>query len=210
VLKSEQMPAITSSLDRALAGRNDAKLDAIICVSGGFTTGDAKSPELLRGVEDMFARSVFPSFISAQLAALYLRPRGLLILPGAAVGGAPTPWGLSYGASKSAVHHLVKSLAHADACLPADATVVGIAPQTLATADNRAAMPDAKHADWCVSPRIAHLIPGVSALTSLLAWDTLSYATGVRCTRDTRDRTPLEELASTMCRWAENPSLCQR
>ena len=144
---SKQAPGLISAIESALpSGR---QLGAILCVSGGFAAGDAQAPELLAGTEDMFARSVFPSFISVQLAARFLRPGGLLLLPGAAVGGnTPTPWGLSYGASKGAVHHLVKSLAAPGSGLPHDVTVVGLAPSTLDTDANRAAMPDADFSSW--------------------------------------------------------------
>mmetsp|Transcript_21185 Transcript_21185/g.31050 ORF Transcript_21185/g.31050 Transcript_21185/m.31050 type:complete len:241 (-) Transcript_21185:192-914(-) len=166
---SKSAPAVQRALEVALADNADKKLDAIICVSGGFAMGDAAAPQLLQGVEDMFARSVFPSFVCAQLASIYLRKGGLLLLPGAAVGdNTPTPWGLSYGASKGAVHHLVRSLAHPDSNLPQDVKVVGIAPITLDSDANRAAMPDADTSTW----------------------------------------TPLSEVATTVCEWVENPSLC--
>jgi hypothetical protein len=57
-----QAPGLASSLENALG--SSAKLDAVLCVSGGFTMGDAQSPQLLQGAEDMFARSVFPCVLS--------------------------------------------------------------------------------------------------------------------------------------------------
>jgi hypothetical protein len=58
-------PSLPSALSLALA---------LSCILGADFSDILQAPELLEGVEDMFARSVFPSFISAQLAALYLRP----------------------------------------------------------------------------------------------------------------------------------------
>ncbi len=88
------------------------------------------------------------SAIAVHLAALFLRPGGLLVLPGAAACAKGTPWALTYGSMKAAVHHMVASLAGSNNGLPDGVVTVGIAPVMLDTPANRAAMPDANRNTW--------------------------------------------------------------
>jgi len=136
------------------------KLDAVICVSGGFAMGNANDPSLFETVESMYGSSVFPSFLASKIAATHLKPGGLLVLPGAGVGGSTaTPWGLAYGSAKASVHHLVRSMGSdpegETSGLPPSSTVVGFAPVTLDTPGNRQAMPDADTSTWTPLPVLA-------------------------------------------------------
>lgn len=96
----------------------------------------------------MIQVSVHTSVISAQLAAMYLKEGGLLLLPGAAGALSPTPDAIGYGLAKAGVHHLVKSLSKAESGLPKNSVVCGIAPTILDTEANRHAMPNADTSKW--------------------------------------------------------------
>lgn len=78
------------------------------------------------------------------------------MLPGAAAGKVPTGWSLPYGTAKAGVHHLVRSLADAEAAgLAAGTKTIGLAPQTLDTPQNREAMPDADRGTWATLDEVA-------------------------------------------------------
>lgn len=120
---------------------------AILCLAGGWAGGNAGAEELLPNTEAMLASSLFPSLISASIAA-QLGGGGAedggaavesLLLPGAAPvleknHGAP-PFMLPYSVAKAGVHQLVRSMASdaATAGLPENTKVFGIAPRTLDT-----------------------------------------------------------------------------
>lgn len=136
------------------------RLDAIINVGGGFRMDNAHSNTIFDNLKLMHSSSVESSVIAAHLASLYLKENGLLVLPGAAAAAKPTPWAVSYGAAKAAVHHLVRSLSSGGG-LPTGTTVVGIAPVMLDTPANRASMPEADMSSWTPPEEVAD---------RLLAW----------------------------------------
>merc|ERR1719198_1435192 len=104
----------------------------------------------------MVESSVYTSTVAAHIAAASMRSGGLLVLPGAAAAKAPTGWSLPYGTAKAAVHHLVRSLADAEAAgLPAGSKTVAIAPVTLDTPQNREAMPKADTSTWATLDKVA-------------------------------------------------------
>ena len=96
----------------------------------------------------MYSSSVVTSMVASSLASRFLRPGGLLILPGAAACAKGTPWAITYGSMKAAVHHMVSSLGMSGNGLPDGAVAVGIAPVMLDTPANRKAMPDADRNNW--------------------------------------------------------------
>jgi dihydropteridine reductase len=106
------------------------KLDAIINVGGGFRMDNAASEEIFENLQQMYSSSVESTLLSAHLASKFLKEDGFLLLPGAAcvAKGGPTPWAVSYGAMKSAVHQIIKSLAQPASGLPQTSKVAGIAP----------------------------------------------------------------------------------
>lgn len=126
----------------------EGKLDAIICVAGGWAGGNAASADLVKSADLMVKQSVWTSVLSARLASLHLRSGGLLVLTGAkpALGG--TPGMIGYGLAKAAVHQLVGSLLAPGSGLPQPTSVVGILPVTLDTPSNRRGMPDADFNQW--------------------------------------------------------------
>ncbi|KAL1922537.1 uncharacterized protein VTP21DRAFT_10076 [Calcarisporiella thermophila] len=127
---------------------NDQKVNAIVCVAGGFAMGNAQSNEFLESCDLMLKQSVHSSVIAASLAAKFLKEGGLLTLTGANGALNETPGILGYGMSKAAVHHLTRSLAAPGSGLPQGARVNAILPITLDTPMNRKFMPDADFSTW--------------------------------------------------------------
>jgi dihydropteridine reductase len=132
--------------------------DAILCVAGGWAGGNLQSESLIEDTELMWKVSVQTSILSAQLASKFLRPDGLLVLPGAAGASSPTPGMIAYGVAKSAVHHLVRSLAQKDSGLPDGTTVTGIMPVILDTPMNRQGMPKANFDNWTKTDEVGSKI----------------------------------------------------
>lgn len=128
------------------ASLHEQQLDAIICVAGGWTGGNAKK-DLIKASDLMWRQSVGSCLISASLAAQYLKPQGLLVLTGAKAALEATPGMIGYGMAKAAVHHLTKSLAK-DGGLPEEAVAVAILPVTLDTPMNRKWMPNSDFTSW--------------------------------------------------------------
>ena len=129
-------------------------LDAVLCVSGGFHGGKVSSPDFISSYEDIITSSMISSSVAAGVASDLLRPGGLLLLSGSAAALNPTPWAVAYGSAKAAVHHLVRSLGAG----MVERTVVGIAPRTLDTEVNRAAMPKADRSTWTSTDSLANKI----------------------------------------------------
>eukprot|EP00916_Digyalum_oweni_P014487 GHVL01023750.1.p1 GENE.GHVL01023750.1~~GHVL01023750.1.p1 ORF type:complete len:237 (-),score=29.35 GHVL01023750.1:68-778(-) len=125
---------------------NGEKLDAILCVSGGFAFGNAADEKnLFQGTEAMITSSLYASMVSAALCTKTLKKGGLLVLPGAAaILDSATPQLLGYGTAKAAVHHLIRSLAATQSGMPDGCKVVGIAPVILDTPANHESMPEAE------------------------------------------------------------------
>ncbi|KAL7754243.1 hypothetical protein RI367_000224 [Sorochytrium milnesiophthora] len=133
----------------------DTKVQAIVCVAGGWAGGNAASADLLSSVDKMWAQSVQSSVTAAQLAAKHLDKNGLLVLTGAAAALSGTPGMIGYGIAKAAVHQLVKSLAAEGSGMPSGARTAAILPVTLDTPANRAGMPGADTSSWTPMDAIA-------------------------------------------------------
>mmetsp|Transcript_60940 Transcript_60940/g.132179 ORF Transcript_60940/g.132179 Transcript_60940/m.132179 type:complete len:240 (-) Transcript_60940:158-877(-) len=148
----------------AMEAAGSAKLAAVINVAGGFAMGSAADASVARRTKEMIESSVYTSVVAAHVASQVLRPGGLLVLPGAAAALGPTAWSLPYGTAKAAVHHLVRSLADpSSAELPEGVKTIGIAPQTLDTPQNRAAMPDADTSSWATLEEVSQQLEAWSA-----------------------------------------------
>ena len=78
----------------------DDKLDAVICVAGGWAGGSPASKDFIKNSEAMWRSSVWPASISASLATSHLKQGGMVILPGAAPAVAGTPGMCGYGMAK--------------------------------------------------------------------------------------------------------------
>ncbi|XP_035388341.1 quinoid dihydropteridine reductase a isoform X2 [Electrophorus electricus] len=142
---TEQADQVTSDVAQLLG---EQKVDAIVCVAGGWAGGNCSSKDLYKNSDLMWKQSVWTSTISSHLASLYLKTGGLLTLAGAKASKSATPGMVGYGMAKAAVHQLCLSLAEEGSGLPAGATVVAILPVTLDTPMNRKFMPNADFSSW--------------------------------------------------------------
>jgi len=128
---------------------NDSKLDAILCVAGGWAGGSTKSKDFIKNADLMWRQSVWSSAIAAKLANKHLKEAGLLTLPGAKPCLEGTPGMMGYGMAKAAVHQLTKSLSNPEKSgLPPNSVAVAVLPVTLDTLMNRKWMKDADTSTW--------------------------------------------------------------
>jgi dihydropteridine reductase len=137
----------SSVVDQVGSALNGEKLDAVICVAGGWAGGNA-SADLAKNSDLMWKQSVWSSVISSSLSAKHLKEGGMLAMTGAHPALKGTPGMIGYGMAKAAVHHLTKSLAGSNSGLPANSLVVSILPITLDTPMNRKWMADADFSTW--------------------------------------------------------------
>ncbi|XP_063048992.1 dihydropteridine reductase-like [Engraulis encrasicolus] len=151
---TDQAAQVTGDVGRLLG---DIKVDAILCVAGGWAGGNASSADLYKNSDLMWKQSVWTSVISSHLAAKHLKDGGLLTLTGAKACRGATPGMVGYGMAKAAVHQLCVSLAAEDSGMPTGATAVAILPVTLDTPMNRKFMPDADFSTWTPLEYIADL-----------------------------------------------------
>ena len=135
---------------------SDNKLDAVICVAGGWAGGNA-AKDLAKNTDLMIKQSVWSSVISATVASQFLKEGGVLTLTGAKPALAATPGMIGYGMAKAAVHQLTKSLAASGSGLPDNSLVVSILPITLDTPMNRKWMPKADVTTWTPLEFVAEL-----------------------------------------------------
>jgi len=94
---AEQEETVVSKVGESLAGE---KLDAVICVAGGWAGGNAKK-DLAKNADLMWKQSVLTSAISAAVAAQHLKAGGLLALTGAKPALEGTPGMIGYGMAKA-------------------------------------------------------------------------------------------------------------
>jgi dihydropteridine reductase len=112
---------------------------------------------------------VMSSVLAAHVASKYLSSGGLLVMTGSAPCCSATPGMLPYGMAKSAIHHLVKSLADPVAGgLKENVTTLAyivicnirILPETLDTPGNRSGMPTADFSAWTPLAEVVKVIEG--------------------------------------------------
>ncbi|XP_072262513.1 dihydropteridine reductase [Pyxicephalus adspersus] len=142
---TQQSEEVTSAVDQLLGGE---KVDAILCVAGGWAGGSAKAKSFYKNCDLMWKQSVWTSTISSHLATKHLKEGGLLTLSGANAGLSATPGMIAYGMAKATVHQLCQSLGGEKSGLPVNSAAVAILPVTLDTPANRASMPDADFSSW--------------------------------------------------------------
>ena len=92
-----QEQCVTSGVASAVG---EDKLDAVICVAGGWAGGSPASKEFIKNSGAMWRSSVWPASISASLATSHLKEGGMVILPGAAPAVSGTPGMAGYGMAK--------------------------------------------------------------------------------------------------------------
>ncbi|KRZ17179.1 Protein PTCD3 -like protein, mitochondrial [Trichinella zimbabwensis] len=134
------------------------KVDAILCLAGGWTGGSAKKKDFFLSCQQMWKQSVWTSVISCRLGSLFLKTEGLLVFTGAAAALQPTPTMMAYGMAKAAVQQLARSAGCPAGGLPEKSTCLAILPVTLDTPANRKAMPKADTSSWTQLSYIADMI----------------------------------------------------
>ncbi|CEM09097.1 unnamed protein product [Vitrella brassicaformis CCMP3155] len=154
----EQGDKVTSDLQPIMKQLGRTHFDAIVNLSGGFALGGADSPSFLHDSYRMVSNTVGTSIICANLATKFLKPSGLMILPGALIALNATPKMLAYGASKAFVHQMVQSLAEPGSGMPANSRVMGLLPLVLDTPTNRKTMPEADKSNWTPLEDLARLV----------------------------------------------------
>jgi len=150
-----QESEVISGVDQVLEG---AKLDAVVCVAGGWAGGNAASDDLVKNADLMVKQSLWSSVIAAKLAAKFLNEGGVLALTGAKAALEGTPGMIGYGLAKAAVHHLVQSLNAKKSGIPNGSSVLAILPITLDTPMNRKFMPKADFSSWTSLDFVADLM----------------------------------------------------
>ncbi|XP_066516132.1 dihydropteridine reductase [Hoplias malabaricus] len=182
---NEQASQVTADVGELLG---EVKVDAILCVAGGWAGGSAKAKAMYKNADLMWKQSVWTSTISSHLATKHLKEGGLLTLAGAKASLGPTPGMIGYGMAKAAVHQLCQSLGEANSGLPAGASALAILPVTLDTPMNRKCMPDADVSSWTPLEYIAELFykwamgeerPASGSLVQLVTTDSKTVATAV-------------------------------
>ncbi|XP_037317951.2 quinoid dihydropteridine reductase a [Pungitius pungitius] len=151
---SEQAGQVTADVAKLLG---EQKVDAILCVAGGWAGGSCSSKDLYKNADLMWKQSVWTSTISSHLATLHLKPGGLLTLSGAKAALSGTGGMAGYGMAKAAVHQLCQSLAEKNSGMPPGAAAVAILPVTLDTPMNRKFMPDADFGSWTPLQYVAEM-----------------------------------------------------
>jgi dihydropteridine reductase len=171
---TQQEENVCSAVTSALGGE---KVDAVLCLAGGWAGGSPASPEFIKNAELMWKSSVWPASISARLACIHLKDGGAIVLPGAQPGVKGTPTMAGYGMAKAAVHQLVFSMGEEKTGLHKDSLSVAILPNTLDTPMNRKWMPKADTSTWTPLEFVAELMlkwtraeerPASGSLVSLL------------------------------------------
>ncbi|KAI9230779.1 MAG: dihydropteridine reductase-like protein [Piptocephalis tieghemiana] len=133
---------------KKVLGVEGQKVQAILCVAGGWAGGGVKKTEGLSGADRMWDQSVVSSLVASHLAAHLLEENGLFLMTGAFAALEGTPGMVGYGIAKAAVHQLTQSLQAKGSGLPKGTTVTTILPTTLDTPGNRAGMPTADMTSW--------------------------------------------------------------
>uniref|UniRef100_A0A915N4Y0 Dihydropteridine reductase n=1 Tax=Meloidogyne javanica TaxID=6303 RepID=A0A915N4Y0_MELJA len=148
----EQEKTVLNGVESVL---NGDKLDAILCVAGGWAGGNASNKDFIKNADLVWKQSVWTCSISAKIGAKFLKPSGLLQFTGAAAAVQGTPGMIGYGMAK------VKSLAdYKTSGLPENAVPFAFLPVTLDTPMNRKWMPKADHSTWTPLSFIAEKLFG--------------------------------------------------
>lgn len=141
----------------AEALRRFGRLDGVAHTVGGFATAPVAGDqaELFERMFRLNAGTAFNIFAAA-LPVLRARRRGSLVAIAAGAGLRASAGMAAYGASKAAVLRLVESIA--DEAKSEGVRANAVAPGTIDTPQNRAAMPEADFGAWVRAEEVAEAI----------------------------------------------------
>ena len=134
------------------------RVDALVHVAGGFEMGEGVAQMTRASWDRMLGLNAWSFVALAKPVVAQMRTQGsgsIVAVSAAAAGGGQALKG-AYIASKSALQRLVESLAQEVA--GSGIRVNSVAPTTLDTPVNRAAMPDADRAAWVSTAAAAEAI----------------------------------------------------
>jgi len=138
--------AVAATVQRAVAALG--RLDALVHVAGGFEMGETVDTMTRASWERMLALNAwsFVALAAPVVAQMKRQGGGRIVAVSAAAAGSGQALKGAYIASKSALQRLVETL---DGELAGSGIAVNsVAPTTLDTPANRAAMPDADRSAW--------------------------------------------------------------
>ena len=143
--------AVAATLERF------GRLDWVLCLAGGFRPGRLVETEQ-EVWQELLALNLWPtvSVLRAALPHLLEQGSGRIVTVGARAALDPGPGAVAYAAVKQAVVTL--TLAVARQCRGTGVTANCIAPATIDTPANRAAMPTADFTKWVKPEQVAALL----------------------------------------------------
>ena len=148
--------AVAAAAQRIVA--SFGRIDALVHVAGGFEMGETVDALTHASWERMMALNAwsFVALAAPVVAQMKTQRHGSIVAVSAAAAGGGQPLKGAYIASKSALQRLVETLAAELA--GSGVRVNSVAPTTLDTPANRAAMPDADRSAWVSTEAAADAI----------------------------------------------------
>lgn len=134
------------------------RIDAVVHLVGGFAGGQPIDETTDETWDQMFAVNVRPAIVLTRAVLPIMRKSGAgsIVAIGSATALAPAANFSAYAASKAALASIIGTVAEENRQYGIRANVV--APNTMDTPANRAAMPDADPAKWVQPSNVASLI----------------------------------------------------
>ena len=134
------------------------KLDILVNLVGGFWGGKSIAETSMAEWQAMFDLNLKPTFLCCRAAVPAMKKNGYgrIVSVSSRSGLQGAGDYAAYAIAKGAIATFTASLA--EECLPDNIIVNAIAPSTIDTEANRAAMPKAKHENWVKPEDIARTV----------------------------------------------------